>query len=113
VGKRVIPLSLVLRLANKPRIPLIQPVAENFFRGLWITNLGPFPPEHLNFLRYHCLADPSRAKEVMGFEAKKTAWEALEEYLEVRRLGRVGRPTEPMDGEEETAQRSVSVSTES
>ena len=36
----------------------------------------------------------------MGFEAKKTAWQALEEYLEVRRLDRVGRPTEPEDTEE-------------
>jgi UDP-glucose 4-epimerase len=108
----VIPLSLVLRLANKPRLPLIYPVAENFFRGLWITNLGPFPPEHLNFLRFHCLADPSRAKEVMGFEAKKTAWEALEEFLEVRRLGRVGRPTHPEDTEEEAARTLTNVSAE-
>jgi UDP-glucose 4-epimerase len=101
VGKRVIPLSMVLRLANKARLPMPQPVAENLFRMLWITDLGPFPPEHLSFLKYHCLADGTRAKEVMGFEAKKTAWQALEEYLEVRRLGRVGRPTEPEDSEEE------------
>jgi UDP-glucose 4-epimerase len=101
VGRRAIPLSMVLKLANKPRLPLISPVAENLFRGLWISKLGPFPPEHLNFLRYHCLADGARAKEVMGYEAKKTAWEALEEYLEVRRLGRVGRPARESEEDEE------------
>ena len=101
VGRRVIPLSMLLKLANKQRLPLIYPVAENLFRGMWITKLGPFPPENLNFFRYHCLADGSRAKEVMGFEAKKTAWEALEEYLEVRRLGQVGRPVESEETEEE------------
>ncbi len=101
VGKRVIPLSMVLKIANKQRLPLIYPVAENLFRGLWISKLGPFPAEHLNFFRYHCLADGSRAKEVMGFEAKKTAWEALEEYLEEARLDRVGRHPVGEESEED------------
>lgn len=94
VGRRIIPLSMILKLANKVRLPMPFPIAENFFRALWITKKGPFPPEHLDFLRYHCLADGSRAREVMGFEAEKSAWEALEEFLESRRLGRAGRPTE-------------------
>lgn len=102
VGRRVIPLSAILKLANKPRLPLVYPIAENLFRGMWITKLGPFPPEHLNFLRYHCLADGSKAKQVMGFEAKKTAWEALEEYLEAKRLGQVGRHKNSEESEEES-----------
>lgn len=101
VGKHAIPLSMILKLANKTRLPMPAAVAANFFRMLWITNLGPFPPEHVNFLKHHCLADGSRAKEVMGFEAKKTAWRALEEFLEVRRLDRVGRPTEAEEADEE------------
>jgi UDP-glucose 4-epimerase len=101
VGRRIIPLHMILKLANKVRMPMAHPLAENLFRMLWIANLGPFPPEHLHFLKYHCLADSTRAKEVMGFEAKKTAWQALEEYLEVRRLDRVGRPTEPEEEDEE------------
>jgi UDP-glucose 4-epimerase len=101
VGGRVIPLNMMLKFANKARLPMPQPLAANFIRMLWITGLGPFPPEHLSFLRYHCLADGSKAKQVMGFEAKKTAWQALEEYLEVRRLGQVGRPTESEDVDEE------------
>ena len=102
VGQRVIPLNMLLKLANKTRVPMPHPAAENLFRMLWIANLGPFPAEHINFLKYHCLADSSRAKQVMGFEAKKSAWQALEEYLEVKRLYRVGRPTEPGDEEEES-----------
>jgi UDP-glucose 4-epimerase len=112
VGRRAIPLSMILKLANKPRLPLISPVAENLFRGLWISNLGPFPPEHINFLRYHCLADSSRAKEVMGFRARKTAWEALEEYLEVRRLGRVGRPTRETEENEEAISEPAGIGSE-
>jgi UDP-glucose 4-epimerase len=95
VGRRVIPLSMILKIANKRRLPLPSPAAENLFRALWILNTGPFPPEHIDFLRYHCLADGSRAKEAMGFQAKKTAWEALEDFLEVKRLDRVGRHLEP------------------
>lgn len=94
VGRRIIPLSMVLKLANKRRCSMPYPVAASLFRGLWISRKSPFPPEHLDFLRYHCLADGSRAKEVMGFEAKKTAWDALEEFLEVKRLGKVGRKIE-------------------
>jgi UDP-glucose 4-epimerase len=101
VGQRAIPLSMILKLANKVRVPLFSSVAENLFRGMWITKLGPFPAEHINFLRYHCLADGSKAKQVMGFEAKWTAWEALEQYLEDRRLGQVGRPTDLDESEEE------------
>ncbi len=112
VGRRVIPLSMILKLANKPRAPMPHPVAESLFRGLWIAKLGPFPPEHLNFLKYHCLADGSRAKEVMGFEAKSTAWAALEEHLEVRRLGRVGRPTDTEEAEEKMAEKLVGISME-
>jgi UDP-glucose 4-epimerase len=111
VGKRVIPLSMIFKLANKTRLPLPSPVAENLFRALWIAKLGPFPPEHLDFLKYHCLADSSRAKEVMGFEAKKTAWEALEEFLEVKRLGRVGRPVEGEEPTEEMAEEMASAPT--
>ena len=109
VGTRIIPLSMMLKLANKVRLPMAQPLAENLFRMLWIGNIGPFPPEHLSFLKYHCLADGSRAKEVMGFEAKKTAWQALEEYLEVKRLDRVGRPAEPEDEDEETHKESEEI----
>jgi UDP-glucose 4-epimerase len=112
VGRRAIPLSMILKLASKTRLPLISPVAENLFRGLWIASLGPFPPEHINFLRYHCLADGSRAKEVMGFEAKKAAWEALEEFLEVKRLGRVGRPLGSEEEEEEFRSEPAGISSE-
>jgi len=100
VGQRIIPLSLILKLANKIRLPKPYPIAENLFRALWITKVGPFPPEHLDFLRYHCLADGSRAREVMGYIPKKTAWQALEEFLEAKRLGRVGRQIAAQDEEE-------------
>jgi UDP-glucose 4-epimerase len=100
VGQRIIPLSMILKLANKIRLPKPFPIAENLFRALWITKMGPFPSEHLDFLRYHCLADGSRAKEVMGFVPKKTAWQALEDFLEAKRLGRVGRKI-PAEDEEE------------
>jgi UDP-glucose 4-epimerase len=112
VGKRAIPLSMILKIANKPRAPLPFFMAENLFRLLWIGKVGPFPPEHLDFLRYHCLADSSRAKEVMGFEAKKTAWEALEEFLEVRRLDRIGRPTRREEPSEEVIEELVSAPSE-
>lgn len=101
VGKRAIPLSMILKLANKCHMPMLAPVGEAYLRALWIANLGPFPPEHIDFLRHHYLADGSRAKEIMGFEAKKTAWEALEEFLEVKRLRRVGRPAKTKELSEE------------
>ncbi len=101
VGSRAIPLSMILKLANKPRLPMPRCAAENLLRALWIAKAGPFPPEQLDFLRYQYLADGSRAKEVLGFEAKKTAWKALEEFLEVKRLGRVGRHASNGEAEEE------------
>lgn len=112
VGRRAMPLGMIFKLANKPRVPLLAPAARSLFRALWILKQGPFPPEHLDFLMYHCLADASRAKEVMGFEAKKTAWEALEEFLDVKRLGRVGRPVVKEETTEEFAEAIVSHSSE-
>jgi UDP-glucose 4-epimerase len=34
---------------------------------MWATQLSPAPPELLDFLRYLCVADGSRAAEVLGF----------------------------------------------
>ena len=48
----------------------------------------------------------------MGFEAKKTAWEALEEFLEVKRLDRVGRPMAEEELSEEVVEELVSAPSE-
>jgi UDP-glucose 4-epimerase len=77
-GQGELPLSRVLqRLGKRPRaIP--GPVARLAVDRMWRLHLGSFPSPELDHVRYVCMVDDTRAREVLGFTPRYTLDETLE-----------------------------------
>lgn len=76
-AKGVLPLSRAIRTLGKLEVPipyfLLYPTAEI----LWYLNIGEVPGAHINFLKYLCVADGTKAWREMEFEPIYTSTEAL------------------------------------
>jgi UDP-glucose 4-epimerase len=70
VGKGVLPYTTVLALLGRIPAPLPYVVARTVSRALWATQIFNSPPSLLDFLRYLCVADGSRARRELGFQAR-------------------------------------------
>ena len=66
-GEGVLPLSTVVALTGRVRIPLPYSFARPIANLLWITQILDVPPVFLDFLRFLCVVDTSRSTRVMGF----------------------------------------------
>lgn len=86
VGEGVLPLSTVLRLADRSHLPLVHTLAGALVGPLWATQVSAFPPSFLRYLRYVCVADGEKAARVMGFRPAYTTREALLDYINAARL---------------------------
>lgn len=67
VGRGVVRYSTLLALLGTFPVTLPRLLWRPLARAMWATQLAPAPPELLEFLRYLCVADGSRAAEVLGF----------------------------------------------
>ncbi len=85
VGKGVIPLSYALRLAKKTKIPLLSPIAYPSIQFLWNLQMVAVPGQLLDYLRFLWVADGSKAKQIMNFEAQKTSKEAFLDFAKSNR----------------------------
>ncbi|MDO8527094.1 MAG: NAD-dependent epimerase/dehydratase family protein [Deltaproteobacteria bacterium] len=81
VAKGVLPLSRAIHIVGKLPIPiptfLLYPSAEL----LWYLDIGLAPASHLNFLKYLCIADGTKAWHKLGFEPVYTSQEALMSFM--------------------------------
>lgn len=70
-GPGELPLSKVLgRLGRRPRaVPAFA--AKAALERLWKLRLTSFPAPEIDFIRYLCMVDGSRAEEVLGFRAQQ------------------------------------------
>ena len=68
-GPGELPLSKILnRLGRRPRaVPAFA--AKAALERLWKLRLTSFPAPEIDFIRYLCMVDGSRAEEVLGFQA--------------------------------------------
>lgn len=64
------PLSRLIELARSAARPLPHPLAEAALQQAWQLRLTSFPPPELDHLRYVCMVDGARAREVLGFEPR-------------------------------------------
>ena len=86
VGKGVIPLSKVLKLTGKIGIPTPSSLLYRLTQLMWYTDLFPAPSSHLDFIKYLCLADGSRAEKKMRFTPQYSTKEALLSFIGAHRL---------------------------
>lgn len=89
VGRGVLPFSTLLRLAGKPILPIFHGIAYPMVDMLWLGQITRAPAAHLDYIRYVWVADGTKAKEELGFEAKYGTKEALESYLGIQRLRQI------------------------
>jgi UDP-glucose 4-epimerase len=86
VGDGVLPLSTVIKLAGRIAIPIPHPLAEPLNALAWVAQLAPAPSTFLPYLRFLCVADGARARDVMGFRPAYTTREALTDFVSAQRL---------------------------
>ncbi|MGH9391766.1 MAG: NAD-dependent epimerase/dehydratase family protein [Vicinamibacteria bacterium] len=88
VGTGVLPLSTLLRLAGKISLPILHVAAYPLANLLWASRLGDAPATLLDYIRYIWVADGTKAKLELGFEAKYSTKEAWMAFIGSRRLRR-------------------------
>jgi UDP-glucose 4-epimerase len=86
VGEGVLPLSTVIKLAGRVALPIPHPLAETLVGLGWIAQLSEAPPWFLKYLRFVCIADSKKARDVMGFRPAYTSREALLDFVNADRL---------------------------
>ena len=89
MGDGVLPLSKVLQLSGKLAVPvpalLLYPIAQL----MWYTDIFPAPASHLDFLKYLCVADGTKAKRDLDFTPAHNSKGALVSFIGAERLRRV------------------------
>jgi UDP-glucose 4-epimerase len=75
------PLSVLLRELGKPRISLPAPLFAAAMKALWHLGLTSFPMPELAHIRYICMVDGARAREVMGFRPQHSLKETVRAVL--------------------------------
>jgi len=86
VGEGVLPLSTVIKLAGRTRVPIFHPAAETIIAASWAAQAAFAPPSFMRYLRYLCVADGEKAARVMGFRPAYTTREALLDFISAQRL---------------------------
>ncbi len=89
VGDGVLPLSRVIKICGKLNLQLPQIGFKSFVQMLWFLDIAPAPSSHVDFLRYLCVADGSKAKKNMGFAPRFSTKEALLSFVGAERLREV------------------------
>jgi UDP-glucose 4-epimerase len=84
VGEGVLPYSTVLALMGRVPMPMPHFVASRLCRALWTTQLADAPPTFLDFLRYLCVADGRRAREVLGWKPRYDIRQTILDFVGVR-----------------------------
>ncbi len=86
VGDGVLPISRIVKLLGKARLPLPEAGAAAALSALWLTSLSVVPKAFLPYLRYVCVADGTRARTVLGFSPTHSAREAVLDFANADRL---------------------------
>ena len=66
----VLPLSTLIRFLGGRRLPIPYSLLKNQIKALRLLQLASFPPQHLEYFRFGCVADCTRAFKVKGVRPK-------------------------------------------
>jgi UDP-glucose 4-epimerase len=85
VAEGVVPLSTAIKLAGRIAMPIPHPLAQTLAALGWMAQLFDAPPSFLKYLRFLCVADGKKAREVMGFRPAHSSREALLDFVNADR----------------------------
>jgi len=77
VGRGVLPLSTVLRMAGTIPVPMPRGIGRTLVGALWATQFSIIPPHLLDYLTYVYVADGEKAAQQMGFIPQYNTREAV------------------------------------
>jgi UDP-glucose 4-epimerase len=66
-GPEPLPLSHLIALAGRARLSVPYTIAKIVLRRMWSLRLTTFPAPELDHIRYVCMVDDRRARQVLGF----------------------------------------------
>jgi UDP-glucose 4-epimerase len=67
-GPGELPLSATFAKVGKRPMALPASVALRALQGLWRTRIGSFPAAELDYIRYVCMVDDTRARNELGYQ---------------------------------------------
>jgi UDP-glucose 4-epimerase len=76
-GPTSLPLSRVIKILDRPSVPVPYTVGKMILGRMWSLRLASFPVPELDHIRYVCMVDDRRAREVLGFKPAKTIEETI------------------------------------
>ncbi len=76
-GPDPINLSRMIRVLERPTVSVPFSVAKALLKRLFSLRLSTFPAPELDHIRYVCMVDDKRARELMGFRPMKTLEETV------------------------------------
>jgi UDP-glucose 4-epimerase len=66
-GPEPAPLSRVVKLLGRPRLPVPHTAARSMLAALFRYRLSSFPAPELDHIRYVCMVDDRRARDALGY----------------------------------------------
>jgi UDP-glucose 4-epimerase len=76
-GPDPIPLSRMIKILDRPTVSVPFTVAKMLLRRLFSLRLSTFPAPELDHIRYVCMVDDKRARDILGFRPTKTLEETV------------------------------------
>ena len=83
-GPEPVPLSRLIRILGRQRLSVPHSLARIALRRLWALRLTTFPAPELDHIRYVCMVDDRRARQVLGFSPQATLEETVRSVDEGR-----------------------------
>ncbi|HEY5243792.1 MAG TPA: NAD-dependent epimerase/dehydratase family protein [Polyangiaceae bacterium] len=71
-GPEPVPISRMIKLLDRQRLSVPYSLARVVLRRLWSLRLTTFPAPELDHIRYVCMVDDRRARQVLGFAPRMT-----------------------------------------
>jgi len=83
-GPPPVALSRAVKMLGRSTVPVPHTLARAGVERLWRWHMTSFPAPELDFIRYVCMVDDSRAREVLGYRPKFDLASTLEAVDEER-----------------------------
>jgi UDP-glucose 4-epimerase len=76
-GPEPLPVSRVLKMLGRTRLPVPHAVARQLLTTLWRYRLSSFPAPEIDHIRYVCMVDDRRARAGMGYAPRRGLHETV------------------------------------
>jgi len=76
-GPEPLPLSRIIKILGRPRMPVPVTLGKLVLKRLWSLRLTNFPPPEIDHIRYVCMVDDRRARQVLGYAPRHSIEETV------------------------------------